>query len=380
MAILLYRSSHYGRLILIAGMVLGAALASTFSLFVWSLSPALGTVMVPKMMSLPLLLGISESQLGQLNNGGGEGGRCICGRESSSVLESKHSGVMDGNGYSFFHKDTTQPVSLKSLDVTVPSPHTQQPVLHRAEQQQAEQITRRADRLMMKLKRDSVFKQQLVSVDVIPGKVGHGDGIGRWVFQSLKKMRETLVVAVIIGGSQLEWAKSVYATWGRDTSHLVFYVEKDSKISIKEARGLGLQFVKLHSSGNVQTRLTLLQHLGEHYMKSHQWFVVVTEDTYVHMSQLEALLGRLSPDDPLILGLPPHCQLRRRGSGSSVVMNQALLALFTQQLHLCLNESMDKANSHGSTKMAVCVGKHLNIHCSISSLVSSDYRGCHAHC
>ena len=354
--------------------MLGAALTSTLSLVLWSLTPSRGTGMIPRVMPIPMLLDISRSQLGKLNSGGGEEGRCVCGRKSGSVLGSQHSGIMDGNGYSSF-KDSTQPSSLHSLDVTLPSPRTRQPVLHRTMQQQAEHMTGSADR-WKEVKRDGTFKQQLISV------VGHEDGRERSVFQSLKQgkmVKETLVVAVIIGGAQLKWAESVYATWGRDTSQLVFYVESHSNINIKEATSLGLQFVELHSSGNVHTRLALLQHLGEHYMKSHQWFVVVTEDTYVRMDQLEAVLGRLSPDDPLILGLPPHCQLRRRGTGSSVVMNQALLALLTQQLHLCRYESMEVADSLDS--MEACVGKHLNIHCSISPMVSADcrYMG-HPHC
>ena len=354
------------------GIVLGVALASTLSHFLWFRSPTLGTV-TRAMSSPPVMLDISRSQLGQLNKVGGGGGSCVCGQESSSVLETKHSGAMDGNGYSSF-KDTTQPSSLLSLDETLPSLRMRQPVLHRTMQQQAEQMTGRAER-PREVKRDGTFEQQLVSMDANPRKVGLEDGRERWVFQSVKEgkmVKDTLVVAVIIGGAQLEWAESVYATWGRDTSQLVFYVEGHSNISIKEATSLGLQFVELHSSGNVHTRLALLQHLGEHYMKSHQWFVVVTEDTYVHMSQLEAVLGRLSPDDPLVLGLPPHCQLRRRGTGSSVVMNQALLALLTQQLRLCLSKSMEVADNHGSVEVESCVGEYLNIHCTISPLVSSD--------
>ena len=329
-------------------MVLGAALASTISLFLWSLSPSNETVMIPReMSSLPVLLDLSESHLGQLTKGGGsrgggggggEGGRCVCGRESSSVLESRLSRSMDWNGYSSFQ--ITQPSSLHSLDVILPSPcvvtlpslHIRHPVLDKSMQQHAEQTMDRA-----------------------------------------KRMRKALVVAVTIDGTQFEWAKSAYATWGRDTSHLVFYVNSSSNISVQETRDLGFQVVKLPTSTNVHTRLALLQHLGEHHMKSHQWFMVVTEDTYVHMDQLEAVLGRLSPEDPLILGIPPHCQLRSRGSASSMVMNQALLALLTQQLHLCRNERMEVADSLGSAEMDACIGRHLNIHCSISSLVSAEY-------
>ena len=311
MVTLLYRCSQSGIFCLMIGIVLGVTLASTVSLFCWSLSPTNETKMIPKeMSSLTVLLNNSGSNLGQLTKLGGGGGRgCVCGLKSSSELESKHSGAMDW------------------LDVTLPSPHIGHPVLRKSMQHQAEQTMDRA-----------------------------------------KRMKEELVVAVIIDGTQLEWAKSAYETWGHDTTHLVFYVKSSSNINIQEAWDLGLHVVKLQTSTSVHIYPTLLQHLGEHYMKSHQWFVVVTEDTYVRMDQLEAVLGRLGQDDPLILGLPPHCQLRKRGSGGSMVMNQALLALLTQQLHLCLNESMEVADSLGS--MEACVGKNLNIHCSISSLVS----------
>ena len=143
MATTAHRSSYSGRLIL--GMDL-RAVRPPLSIIIGSVPPTIRTVIIPGViLLLPVILEISGSQLCQLNKGGG-GGRCVCGLESSSVLESKHSEVMDGNDYSSF-KVTTQPTSLLALHITLPSPRIKHPILVHATTSRAELATDRENRL-----------------------------------------------------------------------------------------------------------------------------------------------------------------------------------------------------------------------------------------
>ena len=134
---------------------------------------------------------------------------------------------------------------------------------------------------------------------------------------------------------------------GRDTSHLVSYTVQDSKIKLLQTQTLGIDVVKLPTSSTARTRLLLLQHLGEYYMESQQWFMVVTENTYVRMDQLHATLKRERTDVPLVLGSRSHCLVDGTGGGNSSVLNQVLLALLTQHIHNCLSEVADGMGSAG---------------------------------
>ena len=93
-------------------------------------------------------------------------------------------------------------------------------------------------------------------------------------------------------------------------------------------------------------------------MESQQWFVVVTENTYVRMDQLDATLKRERADVPLVLGSRSHCLIGGTGGGNSLVLNQALLALLTSHIHNCLSEV---ANGMGSAGVEQCVDNYLKV-------------------
>lgn len=350
------------------GMMLGALLAFSTALFFWSLVPAHETVMIPRVLtSLPMVLDISESQGG---GGGRQSGGCGCGQDSGSLSDSKRKGAMDGHGSPSLQDAHVS--SLHSLDTPLPPLDMRQLLLHKTTPQEEQTASGGGAAKLKEARRYGTLIQQPVTRGVTQGRGGLGGGRAIWTIQSLKeekKVRDALVVAVIINGTQLKWAESVSRTWGNDASHLVFYVKGHSNISIPQATGIGRQAVPLHTSGSMHTRLALLQHLGEHYLDSHQWFVVVTEDTYVHVDQLEAVMGRLDPNLPLILGPPPHCMAHSH-SGGSVVLSQALLALLTPRLNTCLSRTTQGADGHGSAEMEACVAEDMNIDCSLSSSVS----------
>lgn len=183
--------------------------------------------------------------------------------------------------------------------------------------------------------------------------------------------KSSMVVAVITDGIEFSWPEAVYETWGHDLSQLMFYVGSHSNISTLQARALGLQLFKLYNSvSSLHIRLSVLKHLGEYYLDSHQWFVVVTQDTYVHVDRLKATLERVDPEVPLILGPPPDC-LAGGGGRGVIVLSRALLALLTPNLKTCLAVAMGIVDNYGSAELESCVGEHLKTYCSPSSLVST---------
>ena len=347
----LYRITHTWGFTLLVGMLLGAVLVSSMSLVFWSLTPTAETVLIPRRKALlSPLPGVHKEQV-MLKDVGESGGErikrdeCSCAQQSN-VVESKL-------------RDSAEEQGNPSIRDTQPLTHNATPILRA----QPASDTRKVE----ELKQDHMMKQRPETAGIFPGQVGGGVGRDR-ILTSLnggKKIIDSLLVAVFIDGSRLEWAESVYETWGRDTSHLVFYTVQDSKIKLLQTQTLGIDVVKLPTSSAAHTRLLLLQHLGEHYMESQQWFVVVTENTYVRMDQLDATLKRERADVPLVLGSRSHCLIGGTGGGNSLVLNQALLALLTPHIQNCLSEVAD---GMGSAGVEQCVDNYLKVQCSPSQV------------
>lgn len=193
--------------------------------------------------------------------------------------------------------------------------------------------------------------------------------------------RDRLVVAVLSTHSQPEWAESAYEMWGRDAKQLLIFVGDNFNYSDSSAQGLPL--VRLtgaggqgHSVGaahSANTMLSLLQYLSDHYLPSHQWFMLALVDSYVRMDRLEQLLTQLNPKEMLYLGrsatgrkedvemldLKPHESYCLGSSG--LVLSSALLKGLKEHLEKCRGEGVP-----GDVALGKCISRNLGLQCTQS--------------
>ena len=203
---------------------------------------------------------------------------------------------------------------------------------------------------------------------------------------SLTGWKEGLVVAVLSARGRVEWAESVYDTWGRDATHLRIFVSSDkfNHSQYGNARGLPLVLVKgegQSSTGDVNMILSVVQYLSEHHLSSStKWFLIATENSYIRLDKLKELLVQLNPKERLYLGrsatgrkgdvnklgLQPHERYCLGSSG--IVLSSALLSELSVQLGACTSGS----ELPGDVALGKCISRALGIQCAESNQVSTN--------
>ena len=195
--------------------------------------------------------------------------------------------------------------------------------------------------------------------------------------KSVFKEKSTLLVAVI--SKKPEWMESVYNTWGRDATHLLFFV--GSNFNFSHPSAVGLPLVRLGSSSqpvasSVRSTLSILKYLSEHFLESHQWFLLAMEDSYVRIDKLEMLLIQLNPAEKVYLGrwasgnkedidrLGLWSHERYCLGNSGIILSSALVSELSGHIEEC-----DEAGLPGDVSLGKCISRTTNIQCTSSELV-----------
>ena len=197
-----------------------------------------------------------------------------------------------------------------------------------------------------------------------------------------------LVVGVLSRLGHPEWVESVYKTWGQDIADLVLFVGDNFDYAHPSGRGLPLvRLPGVHTEGAVggaSMMMSALHYLGEHYLPSHQWFMLATDNLYVRIDQIEKILSQLNPMEMLYLGrsatgkkeqaqqlgLKPHERYCLGNSG--VVLSSALLAKLRSHIAVCLRGSKGVPEDVGLGK---CISAALRIQCTQSEKVREGRGG-----
>lgn len=197
-----------------------------------------------------------------------------------------------------------------------------------------------------------------------------------------KQSKDHLAVGVVKVGAQLEWAESVFETWGQEVNRLVFYNFQESNMTVLQARALGMQLVELHPPATPTTlalQLYVLSHMTHHFLNSHLWFLVATSHTYIQMRQLERVLESLDEDVPLIIGPDPQCWERKGGvaqDDTAILASRGLMKLLNSCLKSCAGHAhMEECMNDSS--VGACAEQIVRTYCLPKSKVSKvmEYGG-----
>lgn len=206
------------------------------------------------------------------------------------------------------------------------------------------------------------------------------------------QVRKKLFVAVITAEKYLPTrARAVYDTWGRSVSQIVFFVGADCNTSHPAIRDLPI--VKLPGiPDNVyppqKKVFAVLHYIHDHFLDEFQWFMRADDDVYVRGELLEDLLGTLSYNELVYLGLAGKGKtedIDRLGlqsherycmGGPGVIFSRATLRKLAPYLDPCLS-AVDHYNRghpdhpwyNEDVELGRCVSRSINIQCSTSAEV-----------
>lgn len=149
----------------------------------------------------------------------------------------------------------------------------------------------------------------------------------------------------------------------------------------------------------------LISAIHEAYLYQYDWFIIVSNTTYLAINRLSSFLAKLDPRKPFYIGNPSHCCSEERSScicGGSVthcsmengvIMSRAALQDLTPRLSWCLQEKSNGASEsmengkeegvgmeRGDIALGCCVKKVLEISCSASILTARVSKLCFFFC
>lgn len=205
------------------------------------------------------------------------------------------------------------------------------------------------------------------------------------------QLRKGLLVGVITAEKYLiSRAKTLYETWGKEMTKLIFFVAADCKVPSHLQTVLPI--VKLDGVSD-QTYppqrkvFTMLKYMYDHFIDEYDWFMRADDDVYIRSGAFEELLGKLDPQQKIYLGragmgkaedlkrlqLLPHEKYCMGGPG--VVLSQSALRVLAPHLEMCLsaivhhNKHSDMPWYNEDVELGRCVSRVVGIQCSVSKEV-----------
>lgn len=204
-------------------------------------------------------------------------------------------------------------------------------------------------------------------------------------------MRKQVLVAVITSGNHLQRASTVYDTWGKDASQIIFFVGRDCNATSPYARGLPL--VRLPDVpdlpvNSVEKTFSAIKYISDNYLDQFQWFLLANDNLYVRIDRVHSLLRQLNPSEKIFLGraargkeedvhklsLLPHEHYCLGSSG--VALSYGLLQAMSYNLEFCLNAILSSfergrqgSSNHADVELGRCVSRHVGVQCSQAAQV-----------
>lgn len=175
----------------------------------------------------------------------------------------------------------------------------------------------------------------------------------------LPSSKQTLLVGVITSVTQLmTQTLAIQGTWAPQASQIIYFVgEVDQMPHLPR----GMEVVRLEgvddqTGGWELKEISAVKHLIDHHLANAEWFMIVSDETYVAVETLEKQLGRLDARHPIYLGLADEASMEggkdplcRRDPG--VVYSRALLEGVRPYLPMCWPGGQGEV-----TSLTGCVG------------------------
>lgn len=199
-------------------------------------------------------------------------------------------------------------------------------------------------------------------------------------------MRKTILGAVLTTVDRLDYAAStVNATWGPTLARYKIFVKSDSNIPARLNDNFPIVKLGLkEDASDLEEMFSLLKNLYAHHLEAYDWFLLVSDKTYVAGSELEWMLLHLDPQKLVYMGRAVNTKdfrLRMLAneyyckSGPGIVLSNAALRAIVPHLDLCMalvrgySKKRYVFPSHPDLELGRCFSRKLGVHCSTSMKV-----------
>lgn len=196
--------------------------------------------------------------------------------------------------------------------------------------------------------------------------------------------REKMLVAVIGSHLHANRMETIYDTWARSVSQVMFFTGSDGHLDSMGLEGLPVvQLPGITDDSSAHLKMfAVLKHLSQYYSNKYNWFMRVSDTAYVRGHKLEELLSKMDPNEKVYLGHPvlertegnsqlkllPHESYCKGGPG--VVLSRAALQALSPYLDLCM-EAVQKHNQNSTepqwnredVELGRCVSRTIKVQC-----------------
>ena len=204
------------------------------------------------------------------------------------------------------------------------------------------------------------------------------------------RLRRSYLVAVNVPDDGLRWASEIYDTWGQDVPQIIFFIS--GTCNKTEPESIGLPLVEISGvngsyEDSVRKSFAILEYLHQNYHEAFNWYVLVGTQTFIRGGRMGQILSHLDPsaevylgwaakgrpEDAKYLNLLPH-EFYCLGTAGMAFSNAALRSL-GDRLPMCLG-SVERHNRkeqlqwrNWDVEVGRCVSRTLGIQCSQSAEV-----------
>ena len=197
------------------------------------------------------------------------------------------------------------------------------------------------------------------------------------------KMRKNILGAVLTPVNRLDYTIStVNETWGSTLTGYTIFVKSDSTVPTRLNHNFSIVGLRLEEGASgLEELFSLLKNLYANYLEEYNWFLIVSDRTYVAGRELEWRLLHLDPQKLVYMGRAVNTKdfkLRMLAneyfceSGPGIVLSNAALRAIVPHLDPCMtlvqgySRKRDSFPSQPDLELGRCFSRKLGIHCSTS--------------
>ena len=173
--------------------------------------------------------------------------------------------------------------------------------------------------------------------------------------------RSSLLVAVMTSERTLRRASSVQVTWASEAHEVIFFVGENCCTSGAETHDLPLiklNGVREESNLAFEKTSAALKYLTKNHPGRFSWILVVSDDTYVNLRQLDEFLAPFNPQQPSFVGYGGNARKYAEHCGG-VALSVAAVDLLVPSLDRC---GSSVVGSHQEV-LERCISENVGINC-----------------
>ena len=229
------------------------------------------------------------------------------------------------------------------------------------------------------------MEQELPPEQLILPKVEHPQSLNE-----ILPSRHNVFIAVITSDKNLlSQTYAIQSTWGGGHDNVTFFVGKHSDISRAPHF---MTVVKLHDAEELTTensRRMLLHHviryISIHLLQHFRWFMIVGDNAYVRVDQVEALVSNFDDSYNIYLGRPNrHFDKKEEDSiynanshyclfDTGILLSRGLIRRLSPHLSSCMESETSLLSYEGDWEFGNCILKHLDVKCTQATEVSLSH-------